>query len=183
MGGRDIGDHGIRKAPALVEFADLLLVFLRLGGRESACMGKEGENIGRLGLHHLEKILRKNGVVTREAYPTDHKFWPLVDLESDSDFLVGKLRSLRLDFHIRVIAVFVKLENFLAVLIERGITQGTSGLGRDLFPDLGGGNGFGSLDEHFSNRRATLQENRDLESSGHRFRKDAGIGDATRRVE
>ena len=146
-------------------------------------MGEEGKDVRRLGLHHLEQVLRKNGVIAGEADAADDEFGSLVDGEGDAHLLVGKFGGLQVDLHVSIVAILVELEDFLTVLVEDSVIEGPAGLGRNFLADLGGGNGLRTLDEHLADIRSALQQHGHLQAARNGFRKDSCVGNAARGVE
>ena len=179
----DIGNAHIGEAPTLVEGADRILVLIHLRRGQTPRLGEEGEDICRLGLHDLEKILRKNRIVAGEGDAADDELRPLIDRENNPHLFVRKLRGLRLDFHIGVVLVLVEFEDLLAVVVDLLVVKGVAGLRGDLLADLGGGYGLGSLDQDLTDGDTPLEKDGDLESACDRLGKDTGVRDTPSRIE
>ena len=99
------------------------------------------------------------------------------------DPLVGKFGSLHIHLHVGIVFVLVKLQDFLTVIVDLFLAQGIPGLGCYFLPNFCLGDGIGTFDEDFSDRRAPLQKNGHLEPPGNRFGKDTRVGNASCCVE
>ena len=134
--GLDIGDPHISKSLVLVEIADCFLVLVHLRGSEASCLGEEGEQVGSLSLHHLQKIFRKDRVIPREGDASNNKLRSLIDEERDLHLLIWKLCGLGVDLHIGEILILVEFEDLLAVIVDTFVTEGFARLGCDFLADF-----------------------------------------------
>ena len=175
-------DAGLLNGNVLIT---VVLVVLAQGGDvlielvidDAAGLGEEGEDIGGLGLDDLLEFLAGEYGIALEMNRFDDCPCALGDVEGDRGG-AGLIVDIGvvLDVGLRVAVVGVLIEDFLAILLERGFVKGLAGLGGDVLAQLLGADGGGAFNINGGDIGLRLDDDDDANTGLHGLAENTDIG-------